>query len=153
MQLLSYLLNMFAGLFWIFRVYMMVQHTYNRPFILQPVDPKLEIVILFLTVFCIYMLFRRNLIFAAAYFSIYLAYFGYGATQLLALETMTPDQSFNLFINILAVLLALLNFLDVLFNKNRIGSTKDNKTDWFYATHEYERQLDDRADKNQYKIR
>ena len=40
-----------------------------------------------------------------------------------------------------------------MFNKNRKGSTKDNKTDWFYATDKDEREFDERADRNQYKIR
>ena len=42
--------------------------------------------------------------------------------------------------------------MDIFLNKERKGSTKDKKTDWFYDNEEYTRKLDERADKNQYKF-
>ena len=55
---------------------------------------------------------------------------------------------------IVGVVIPVLTFIDILLNKNRkaiIGG--NNKTDWYYKNDQYDRQYDERADKNQYKIR
>ena len=36
-------------------------------------------------------------------------------------------------------------------NKIRKRDPKDKKTDWFFQNEQYDRKLDDRADKNQYR--
>ena len=36
-------------------------------------------------------------------------------------------------------------------DKNRKNNPKDKKTDWFYKNEEFDRKLDDRADKNNYR--
>ena len=41
--------------------------------------------------------------------------------------------------------------LDLLLDKNRKENPKDKKTDWFYKNEEFDRKLDDRADKNNYR--
>lgn len=58
----------------------------------------------------------------------------------------------GLFLSTLGVIIPLLTLLDIAINKNRKGSTKDEKTDWFYQNKEYDRKLDERADDNQYKF-
>ena len=40
---------------------------------------------------------------------------------------------------------------DLLLDKNRKENPKDKKTDWFYKNEEFDRKLDDRADKNNYR--
>ena len=37
-----------------------------------------------------------------------------------------------------------------LLDKNRKLNPKDKKTDWFYQNEEFDRKLDDRADKNNF---
>ena len=113
---------------------------------------EMEIAVIFITLISIFMIFRRNLIFASIYLGTYFAFFTYGIA-LMNGNISTNTQLLNAMLMILGILIALLNFLDVMFNKNRKGSTKDNKTDWFYATDKYEREFDERADRNQYKIR
>ena len=39
----------------------------------------------------------------------------------------------------------------MLLDKNRVNNPKDKKTDWFYKGEQYDRQLDERADKNNYR--
>ena len=41
--------------------------------------------------------------------------------------------------------------IKVLLDKNRKNNPKDKKTDWFYQNEEFDRKLDDRADKNNYR--
>ena len=40
---------------------------------------------------------------------------------------------------------------EMLIEKNRMAHPVDKKTDWFYKNEEYDRKLDDRADKNNYR--
>ncbi len=152
MELISYMVNMFAIMFWLFRVYvaLMISGGSEIPFTTPGIE--MEIAVIFITLISIFMIFRRNLIFASIYLGTYFAFFTYGIA-LMNGNISTNTQLLNAMLMILGILIALLNFLDVMFNKNRKGSTKDNKTDWFYATDKYEREFDERADRNQYKIR
>ena len=152
MELISYMVNMFAIMFWLFRVYvaLMISGGSEIPFTTPGIE--MEIAVIFITLISIFMIFRRNLIFASIYLGTYFAFFTYGIA-LMNGNITTSTQLLNAMLMILGILIALLNFLDVMFNKNRKGSTKDNKTDWFYATDKYEREFDERADRNQYKIR
>ncbi len=152
MELISYMVNMFAIMFWLFRVYvaLMISGGAETPFTTPGIE--MEIAVIFITLISIFMIFRRNLIFASIYLGTYFAFFTYGIA-LMNGNISTNTQLLNAMLMILGILIALLNFLDVMFNKNRKGSTKDNKTDWFYATDKYEREFDERADRNQYKIR
>lgn len=152
MELISYMVNMFAIMFWLFRVYvaLMISGGTEIPFTTPGIE--IEIAVIFITLISIFMIFRRNLIFASIYLGTYFAFFTYGIA-LMNGNITTSTQLLNAMLMILGILIALLNFLDVMFNKNRKGSTKDNKTDWFYATDKYEREFDERADRNQYKIR
>lgn len=152
MELISYMVNMFAIMFWLFRVYvaLMISGGTEIPFTTPGIE--MEIAVIFITLISIFMIFRRNLIFASIYLGTYFAFFTYGIA-LMNGNISTNTQLLNAMLMVLGILIALLNFLDVMFNKNRKGSTKDNKTDWFYATDKYEREFDERADRNQYKIR
>ena len=152
MELISYMVNMFAIMFWLFRVYvaLMISGGSEIPFTTPGIE--MEIAVIFITLISIFMIFRRNLIFASIYLGTYFPFFTYGIA-LMNGNISTNTQLLNAMLMILGILIALLNFLDVMFNKNRKGSTKDNRTDWFYATDKYEREFDERADRNQYKIR
>ena len=152
MELLSYMVNMFAIMFWLFRVYVALMVSSGSEIQFTTPGLELEIAVIFITLISIFMIFKRNLIFASIYLGTYFAFFTYGIA-LMNGNISTNKQLLNAMVMIAGIIIALLNFLDVMFNKNRKGSTKDNKTDWFYATDKYEREYDERADRNQYKIR
>ena len=152
MELLSYMVNMFAIMFWLFRVYVALMVSSGSEIQFTTPGLELEITVIFITLISIFMIFKRNLIFASIYLGTYFAFFTYGIA-LMNGNISTSKQLLNVMVMVVGIIIALLNFLDVMFNKNRKGSTKDNKTDWFYATDKYEREFDERADRNQYKIR
>ena len=56
-----------------------------------------------------------------------------------------------LIISLIGIILPLAVILDLLADKNRKAHPTDKKTDWFYKNEEYDRKLDDRADKNNYR--
>ena len=61
-------------------------------------------------------------------------------------------DSTSLIINALGVLIPFLVFFDVLIQKSRFHPT-DRNTDWYYGNKKYDRKFDERADRNQYKIK
>ena len=88
--------------------------------------------------------------------ALYVSYFGTALFNTWC--QVNPEQGLNVANNldemmaIIGVVIGVLTFLDVLLNKNRKGLGGASKsTDWYYKNDKYERQYDERADKNQYK--
>ena len=57
----------------------------------------------------------------------------------------------NLFFDAIGILIPLIALIDVLLDKIEKLNPTDKKTDWFYKNKDYDRQLDERADKNNYR--
>lgn len=156
MALISYLITMFAGLFWIFRV--VVALTMSLDVNIGFTVPNLteEIVMLFVTLLCLVLIVRRKLLGAILYAISYGWYFGRDilnvVIQIQNGETLNASQGLNVFVAFIAVILALSTVVDIGINKNRKGTTKDKKTDWFYKNEQFDREFDERADRNNYKF-
>lgn len=154
-SLFSYLITMFGGMFWLFRVIVATTYTMSIDFGIAPLDINIEVILLFVTLFCLILIIKRNIIGALIYFVSYGLYFGTdlynGIINIINGQTGVMDYT-SLLISLIGIIIPFLTVMDILFNKDRKGSTKDKKTDWFYTNKEYERNLDERADKNQYKF-
>ena len=90
--------------------------------------------------------------------AIYVSYFGTAIYNTMnnnvSSDGLNVSNSLDLAVSIIGVIIPVLTFLDVLLNKNRksiIGGKKS--TDWYYKNDDYDRKFDERADRNQYKIR
>ena len=117
-----------------------------------------EIILLFATIPCIVLVLKRNIIEAACYMAIYVSYFGTAIyntmNSIVSTDGMNVGGSVDLIVSVIGIVIPVLTFFDILLNKNRksiIG--KNNSTDWYYKNKDYDRKYDERADKNQYKIR
>lgn len=157
-SLFSYLITILAVIFWFFRIAVAYFATVGEAFICEPMNLQFEILILFLTVPCFVLILKRNLIGAAIYFSIYALYFGTAVYNTVQNLTMIEDgigmvSGMNFFVAILGIIIPLLTFLDILVNKNRLSVSKDREADWFYKNEKFDRDFDERADRNQYKIK
>lgn len=154
-SMFSYLITMFGGLFWLFRVIVALLNSMQKDFPIQPLNPTIEIILLFITLICFILIIKRKLIGALTYFVVYGLYFGTDIyNQLTAItngQTQITEYA-TLFISIIGVIIPLLTVLDIAINKDRNSIARNKKTDWFYGNDEYERKLDERADKNQYKF-
>ncbi len=156
-SLSSYLITIMAVFYWVFRVIVSLMYAVGKEFVCQPLDANLEIIILFLTIPCIILIIRRNLIVATLYFGMYAAYFGTILFNSLTgmpaeTETWAFSDGPSIIATALGVIIPLLIFLDVLIQKSRFH-TPDRKTDWYYENEKYDREFDQRADRNQYKIK
>ena len=160
-SMFSYLITFLGVLFWFFRAIVCLQATRELEFIIEPLNLSMEIALLFATVPCFVLIFKRNLIGATVYFGMYGAYFGtalYQAYQAyMNMGEITVDNTYvvpntvNLLVCGFGVVIPLLTFLDILINKNRTRFNGDKKTDWYYKNSDYDRQYDERADRNQYR--
>lgn len=155
MELISYLFSMFAVFFWLFRLVVAFAPSVNWSLPFESFNPTVEIILLFISVLGLIGIFKRKLFLTTIYFASFFAYYGFEAYNIIVNNpggiTGLPLQ--NLLIFTAGILIALLNFLDVLFNKERKGSTKDKKIDWYYDEGKFERDIDERTDKNRYRIK
>lgn len=158
MTLLSYMLTIWGIILWVFRAIITAMYTSGNAFLVQPLNTNIEIAVIFATIPCMILVFKRNIIGAAGYMGIYVAYFGTAVyntlNNIVSEQGLNAGNSIDLFISILCIIIPVLTFFDILINKHRksiIGGRKS--TDWYYKNDEYDRKFDERADRNQYKIR
>lgn len=154
-SLFSYLITMFGGMFWLLRVVVALTYSLEISFPIIPIDFNIEIILLFVTIVCMIFIIKRNIIGALVYFAAYGTYFGndlYNGIMNIINGQELGTESLSIFVSLIGVVIPFLTVIDIFLNKERKGSTKDNKTDWFYNNEEYTRKLDERADKNQYKF-
>ena len=148
----NWMIAMFMIMYWGFRVVVAYQAANYADFFVKPINLTVEIILLFVTVVCIVLVFKRKLIGGIIYFLSYLAYFG---TDLI--QTVIPVfsgeavelEAMSAFTSFLGIVLAFAVLLDLAVDKGR--KPKDKKTDWFYTNKDYDRGYDDRADRNNYR--
>ena len=153
-SIFSYLITMAGGLFWIFRVIVTIAYSLEINFPVTPINLATEIIILFITIICMIFIIKRNIFGALVYFVAYGYYFGSDLYNEIAnmINGTSTGISVSLIISFLGVLIPVLTVLDIFLNKDRTSDVKDKKTDWYYRNEDYDRKLDERADKNQYKF-
>lgn len=155
MSLFSYLLAIFTVVFWLFRVIVTILFQLDIELFTTPIDMNTEIIILFLTLPCLILNSKRNIIGAAGYLALYAVYFGQAFYQTLISATaqgLNVVNTADIICNTLGVMLPVLTFFDILLNKNRDVGKMNKKADWFYKNEDYDREFDERADRNQYKL-
>ena len=153
-SLASYLITMFTVMFWFFRLVIAFTTTLKIDIGIEAINLTYEVILLFITLFAIILIIKRNIIGALIYFASYLLYFGSEAFTLimrLIEGTLAVNQYMSLAFAVLGILLSTATLLDILFNKDRINNGSNKKTDWYYKNEQYDRKFDERADKNNYR--
>lgn len=155
-KLSTYLLVMFMIIFWIVRIIVTIMSQMGKDFMgMVPMNETFEIVILFATLLCLVLVAKGKLTGSLLYLTLHAIYFGGDITNKLSImannESLTLGENMQLIFSMLGIILALAVLIDLLLDKNRKENPKDKKTDWFYKNEEFDRKLDDRADKNNYR--
>ncbi len=153
-NLSSWLIAIFAFMFWGFRVVATVMYSIGTEFVAPPMDMTMEIALLFITFICICFIAKRKLIPTLIYLVAHALYYGiYLYQNIMAMleGTSTINDYMTLFVALIGIAIPLAAFFDVLLDKNRKAHATDKKTDWFYKNEQYDRKMDDRADRNQYR--
>ena len=146
----DFLCGIIMTMFWIFRlvisalVFLEIDIPITIPYL------TIEIVTLFVTLICIICVFKRKILGSLLYFVMYFGYFGFDLFNIYKngqIATSTANVAFDF----IAIILATIIIMNVILSKvMRIN--KKNDTEWFYGGKQYDRELDERADKNNYRI-
>lgn len=155
----TWMLVMFMAMFWIFRILVAITYELGIDFGgIKPINETMEIILLFVVLVCMLFIFKRKIIGALIYLLAYGMYFGTnlitGITALLdttAIEAGNMELYLNLFIALIGMAIPVAILFDLLLDKNRKANPKDKKTDWFYKNEQFDRKVDERADKNNYR--
>lgn len=155
-NLMSYLLVMFMILFWGFRIVVAINASLDTGFSIIPLDFNMEIALLFVALFCIILVIKRQIIGGLLYVFSYGLYFGIDLYNIIMPviqngTTIALSQITSLLFSTIGMFLPLVVLLELLFDKNSKNHPTDKKTDWFYKNEQYDRKLDERADKNNYR--
>ena len=156
-SLSSWLLVMFMGMFWVFRIVVAFQAQYGQDFGgFIAFNLTIEVILLFLTIVCMALVLRRNIIGGIIYLGAYGYYFGgYILTNslpsLINGETLSIATLQNTMVSAVGLIIALLVFFDLLIARVRRRDPKDKKTDWYFQNDKYDRKYDESADKNEYR--
>jgi len=156
----TWLLVMFMAMFWLLRI--VVAFTYemgNSLAGIEPINQTMEIILLFVVLLCMLLIIKRKMIGALIYLLAYGMYFGTNLiTGITAITTVTSEATafdmgiyLNTFISLIGIVIPIAVLFDLLLDKNRKANPKDKKTDWFYKNEQFDRQMDERADKNNYR--
>ena len=154
-SMFSYLLTFFSIMFWIFRIVVTVMYDWGKDFFATPLNESIEVMVIFATLPCLILVIKRNIIGAAAYLGIYAAYFGtalYESITQISESGLTIGGASNMIFVIIGIVLPIFVFFDVLLNKNRQLGKSNKQADWFYTNKDYDREFDERADRNQYRL-
>lgn len=152
-NLSSWLIAMFMFMFWAFRVVVSFMEQYGKDFGgFTTFNFTIEIVLLFLTMVCIALFLRRNIFGGILYLATYGYYFGsYIFSSLMQEGEMNMIVMQNIMVSAVGIIIAFFAFLDLFIQRARKKDPKDKKTDWFFKDGKYERDYDERADRNEYR--
>ena len=145
----SYLLVMFMVLFWIFRIVAAGASTFGIDIGIPILEFNFKIILIFVTLVCIILVVKRNIIGAILYLMIHGYYFGVDLFNTLIKNTTLDFM--RAIISFIGILLPIIVLFELLFDKNRKAHYKDGKTDWYYNNEQYDRKYDERADRNNYR--
>lgn len=153
----TWILVMFMIMFWILRVIIALAAQLNWDIGgMTPLNQQMEIVLLFVVLICVILVVKRKLVGGLLYLLAYGIYFGVDISNNIqaltnAVESLDINIYTNLFMSVIGVILPIAVMFDLLVDKNRKLNPKDKKTDWFYTNEKFDREMDERADKNNYR--
>ena len=155
-QLGSILSLLFAAMFWVFRVALAYTTATGKDMGFPIENFNLEVILLFVVLILLVFVYKRKIIAAVIYLLVYAGYFGpqlFNAIMTVASsDGMADIYTYDTIIaSTIGIAVALFAFLNLLVDKNRSEHPTDKKTDWFYKNKDYDRKLDERADKNNYR--
>ena len=153
----TWILVMFMIMFWVSRIFVALAAQLHWDFGgIVPLNQNMEVILLFVVLVCVILVIKRKMIGGLLYLLAYGMYFGMDIVNNVqnifnAMENIDINLYINLFMSIIGTVLPIAVMLDLVFDKSRKNHPKDKKTDWFYANEKFDRKLDERADKNNYR--
>ncbi len=153
-SMVSYLLLIFMVMFWIFRIIVAFTTSMGIDIGFVPMNMNMEIILLFITMVCIGLVGKRKLTGAIIYVIAYGAYFGvdlYNIVMGIMNGATTLTDYSRAMVSFIGIAIPIAVLFNLLIDKSRTANPVDKKTDWFYKNDQFDRKLDERADKNEYR--
>ena len=154
-NLSSWLITIFIVMFWVFRIMVAITGSMGTEFMVKPVDNNIEIILLFVVLILVPFIFKRKLWAGIIYLLAYGWYFGRGLiTNIMSMangEALSSTIYLEMFVALIAIALPIATVFDLIIDKSRMKNPINKETDWFYKNEQYDRKLDERADKNNYR--
>ena len=152
----TWMILMFVIMFWAFRAFVAFFGAYGGGFAgVEPLNDTIEVILLFVVLVCVLLIVKRNIIGAFVYLGAYGLYFGADCistiSRMINGESISMGNALGAFMAVLGIILPVAVLLDMLADKARKANPKDKKTDWFYKNEKFDRELDERADHNNYR--
>ena len=153
----SWLLVFFIVIFWMFRIVVTLSAQFGGDFGgFIVIDATLEIGLLFFTLLCLVLILKRVIWGGVLYLVANCLYFGGYIVQnfipyIFSSEGMDMMVVQNAMIGILSIVLGLCTVIDIAVQRVTAKHFSDNKTNWYFDNDKYDRKMDERADKNQYR--
>lgn len=151
----TWMILMFVVLFWILRIVVALTANLNVDFVIKPFNTGTEIALIFFVLLCMVLIVKRKMVGAVLYLVAYCGYFGTDALSnfyKMMTGTISAATGLGAFVSLIGVILPVAVLIDMLADKARAENPKDKKTDWFYQNEKFDRQLDERADRNNYRL-
>lgn len=157
-RLSSWLISIFIVMFWVFRVIVAIFAQSESDFAgFIAFNYNLEVILLFVTLLSFILIVKRKMIGAILYVVTYGYYFG-GYIYINVLPIIINQNQMdatilqNATVSIIAIILSICSLWDLSIEKIKRKKYRDSKTDWFFDNKKTDRNLDNKADKNQYRI-
>lgn len=149
-----YLIVMFMVMLMIFRFVVLFTTVIGIDFPVKSTNETVEIAMFVVTLLCIILFTKTKLIGAILYLASAFIYYGPEFIKLLP-TVMNGVTSTNMAVQILVLMIELVipifALFILLYDKKQEINPVDKKTDFFYKGEQYDREYDERADKNNYR--
>ena len=150
----NYLIIMLTVILFIFKLIVVITATMGIEFMVQPINVNYEMALLFIMIISIILMSKNKLSGAVILLIASVAY--YGPTllgQIIGLSAgVNINSALETVVSLAGVIIPTFAFFIIAFAKEQEKRPVDKKTDFFYKTDRYDRNYDDRADKNNYRI-
>lgn len=156
----TWILVMFMAMFWVLRIIIAFSYELGGSFGgIEPFNQTMEIILLFVVLACMILVVKRKMIGALIYLLAYGMYFGTSLVNgIITITSSTVEISASnmgsylaTFVSLIGIAIPVAVLFDLLLDRNRKANPKDKKTDWFYKNEQFDRKMDERADKNNYR--
>lgn len=151
----TWMLVIFMAMFWLFRLLVAIMPEFGTTLgSFVPLNSQLEIILSFVVLVCMVLVIKRKLVGGLIYLIAYGMYFGvdlYNNLNSIINGTLGAENTLTSFVSFLGIILPIAVLLDLIVDKGRKINPKDKKTDWFYKNEQFDREYDERADKNNYR--
>lgn len=147
----TWMILLLGIIFWLLRIVAVYTATMGMDFMVKPLETNTEIALLFITLLAFILIAKRKFLGAIVYVVEYWGYFGVDLYTKLTSGPLAMEDVISVFFSFIGILLPLLALLDLALDKNRKNHPKDKKTDWFYKNEKFDREMDERSDKNNYR--